>query len=308
MQESNYAPVLPETDLAYECLGSDKKGGEDGDIDGIECTEQSESGITVTRLWVKNSAGSEKIGKPVGHYLTADIGQLWHEGTGARENARAVIANLIRETIETAAGENVLREGCILLAGLGNRAVTADALGPRCVDEATVTRHIKAQDPALFRRLGSSELAALAPGVIGQTGIETAEFVRGACRGVNAALVIAVDALAARSTARLGTTVQICDAGISPGSGIGNRRAEISRASLGTPVVAIGVPTVVSAATLVLDTLEQAGSDSISPELEEALREQRDFYVSLRESDEAVTVLASLISGALSDVLGTGFI
>ena len=307
MKNKDVGRILPETDLAYECLSSDGRGGK-ADRDGIECSERQESGITVTRLWVKNAAGAEKIGKPAGHYLTADIGQLWHEGSRARENARSVVATLIRETIYAAAGESVLKSGCILLAGLGNRAVTADALGPRCVDAATVTRHIISQDPALFKRLGSAELAALAPGVVGQTGIETAEFVKGACQGVGAALVIAIDALAARSTERLGTTVQICDTGISPGSGIGNRRAEISSATLGAPVIAIGVPTVVSAATLVLDTLEQAGTDSLTPELESALRGKRDFYVSLRESDEAVTVLASLISGALSDVLGTGFI
>ena len=151
MTKQDGGRILPETDLAYECLGGDGTGGA-ADRDGIECSERQESGITITRLWVKNAAGAEKIGKPVGHYLTADIGQLWHEGSTARENARTVVASLIREAISGAAGDGVLKSGCILLAGLGNRAVTADALGPRCVDAATVTRHIKSQDPGSAAR------------------------------------------------------------------------------------------------------------------------------------------------------------
>ena len=103
MKSKDVGRILPETDLAYECLSSDGRGGK-ADRDGIECSERQESGITVTRLWVKNAAGAEKIGKPAGHYLTADIGQLWHEGSRARENARSVVATLIRETIYAAAG------------------------------------------------------------------------------------------------------------------------------------------------------------------------------------------------------------
>lgn len=145
------------------------------------------------------------------------------------------------------------------MAGLGNRYIASDAIGPLAVRDITVTRHIKELDPALFGSLGSATVSAIAPGVIRQTGIEAVEIIRGAAENVSPGLIIAIDALAAKSIDRLAVTVQLSDTGIAPGSGIGNARKAIDRATLGIPVISVGVPTVVDSSTLIYDMLNLAG-------------------------------------------------
>ena len=188
----------------------------------------------------------------------------------------------------------------VLTVGLGNRDITADALGPKTVDGLLVTRHIKEYKPDIFEKIGQREMSALCPGVVGQTGIETFELIEGAVKRVCPDLVIVIDALAARSVDRLATTVQISDTGIAPGSGIGNKRRRIDRESLGVPVLAVGVPTVVDSATLVYDALGRAGIEETSEELERVLENSRSFFVSLKESDVAVSESARLLANAIN--------
>ena len=188
---------------------------------------------------------------------------------------------------------------CVLVAGLGNREITADSIGPKTVDRLTVTRHIREHDEALFNSYFRVPLCAIAPGVLGQTGIETAELVGGVAKTARPDLILAVDALAARATERLGATVQISDSGIFPGSGIGNRRSEISMRTLGVPVIAIGVPTVVNSATLVYDALQSAGYTEVDDRMERVLHEGESFFVSPRQSDRISESVADMLADAI---------
>ena len=187
----------------------------------------------------------------------------------------------------------------ILIAGLGNRHITADALGDEVVGMITVTRHVKA-NRELFGLLGGREISAIAPGVLGETGIETAKLVAGAVRAAKPQIVVAVDALAARSTDRLATTVQLGSSGISPGSGIGGRRLAINEETLGVPVIALGVPTVVDSSTLVTDALEKAGMTGITEELRHVLESGRSFFVTPKETDTIIKELAELSARAIT--------
>ena len=186
------------------------------------------------------------------------------------------------------------------MAGLGNRYIASDAIGPLAVRDITVTRHIKELDPALFGSLGSATVSAIAPGVIGQTGIEAVEIIRGAAENVSPGLIIAIDALAAKSIDRLAVTVQLSDTGIAPGSGIGNARKAIDRATLGIPVISVGVPTVVDSSTLIYDMLNLAGADDIPDCVKNALDNGRSFFVTLKDADSASRENAKLIARAIN--------
>ena len=188
----------------------------------------------------------------------------------------------------------------VFVTGLGNAELTADALGPDTVSKLTATRHLREHELPLYREIGCSALSAFAPGVLGQTGIETLELLRGAVRSVKPDLVVAVDALAARSCKRLASTVQLSDAGIVPGSGVGNHRTAITADTLGVPVIALGVPMVVDSSTLVYDALQEAHIDDISDSLREVLENGRSFFVSPKESDVITRQVSELLARAIS--------
>ena len=196
----------------------------------------------------------------------------------------------------------------ILVAGLGNPAMTPDAIGPGTVSRMTVTRHLLTYDQGLFAALRCCELSAITPGVLGQTGMEAAELVKCAAGLVDAHLIVAIDALAAADCERLSSTVQLSDSGISPGSGIGNRRTAINSTTMGCPVISIGVPTVVDSATLVWDALTRAGmkEDALPPELTEVLTRGRSFIVSPKDCDEAVGLSCRLLAMSLDRAFGVG--
>ncbi len=266
---------------------------------GVSYSEYDAHGVHVTDLRVTDKQGERLLGKPVGSYITVDTGRLWEsDGQTAQDAARVISDNL----------NDLMHSACkkiesVLICGLGNRAVTPDAIGPLCVDRVTVTRHIKEENPALYSELGAYDVSAIAAGVVGQTGVETAELIRGVTETVGPSMIIAVDALAARSASRLATTVQMTDTGIRPGSGIGQKRREISKKTMGVPVIAIGVPTVISGATLAYDTLQEAGAEP-EGKLLKALERGRSFFVSLNESDLVVDTMASLIARAIDRTLG----
>ena len=275
------------TDLCEElCAGAPP-------LNGILKSSSERNGITVVRVEVTSGEGAALLGRPVGTYLTLHTGKVWLMEKDEQRAAAETIADCL---------VSLIRKGCpakgpVLAVGLGNPCLAADAVGPFTVREITVTRHLKDAMPALFDALGGLSVAALSPGVIGQTGIETAELVLGAVRTVRPSLVIAVDALAARGTDRLVSTVQLSDTGISPGSGVGNHRAAIDRKILGVPVIAIGVPTVIDANTLVLDALEKAGASDAVPE--NLFSYGDNFFVSLKECDAAVSAVSSLLAEAI---------
>ena len=228
------------TDLALE-----RRDGLDEVPEGVVCREETRDGLHVTRIEVRDARGARALQKPPGRYLTAELEDgLLGENDWIWRAAQAVGA-LLRPLLPA--------EGMVLAVGLGNRAVTPDALGPLCIEHLIVTRHLIERMPREFG--GLRPVCALTPGVLGTTGIETLELVRGAAARVRPAAVVAVDALAARAMARLCRTFQLSDTGIAPGSGAGNHRAALDRAALGVPVIAAGVPTVVDALTLCADLL-----------------------------------------------------
>lgn len=237
------------TDMAEESHRSlkeacDKSGG-------ILSELFEEKGIKISRIKVVSREGAEAIGKPQGTYITLSEGTDWPEDGGAVLSAAVVLAKYLRPLIP--------KEGDILVVGLGNRFITPDSLGPAVVDKIIVTRHLmNINDPVIsaFR-----SVCAINAGVLGCTGVETAEIVRGVCSRVEPSAVIAIDSLASLSTERLCRTFQISDTGIVPGAGAYNTRRALDRSTLGIPVIALGVPTVVDAETIVADALKKAGAD-----------------------------------------------
>ena len=219
-------------------------------LPGVVTAERTVFGCAVTEVRITEKAAAEALGKPPGTYVTLDLRPFAaHDAEAAERAARAVGAEL-RKLLDRSGVSSAL------VAGLGNADMTPDALGPLAAERVLVTRHLKGE--AAFADLAA--VSVLTPGVLGRTGIEAAETIRGAADAVRPDAIIAVDALAARSLSRVCATVQLTDAGIVPGSGVGNRRAALDRGTLGLPVFAVGVPTVVDAATLALDLLEAAGA------------------------------------------------
>ncbi len=228
------------TDLAVEQREMTAKHS-----DNVAVRQYARQNANVTEIEILNDEGAQELGKPKGKYITMEIPAFSHDSELLDGRLTAMT-----ESIRTLLPDE---DGPVLVAGLGNEDVTPDALGPRTAHGIFATRHI---DRALASALGFGELrdvCAITFGVLGQTGMETAETIRGIVNTIHPAAVITVDALAARSLQRLGKTVQLTDTGITPGSGVGNSRARLDKETLGVPVIAIGVPTVVDAVTLVRD-------------------------------------------------------
>lgn len=282
------------TDLACEAEAVHDKGK-----NGTDYREETINGYKVARLAVKDKIGENATGKKIGNYITIFSEMICNIDGEKLEALTSLVSNELGALSHTLLQK---KPSCVLVAGLGNREITADSIGPKTVDRLTVTRHLKLHNQKLFESFSKVPLCAVAPGVLGQTGVETAEMIKGVCDYAEPELVIAIDALAARSTARLGATVQISDSGIFPGSGIGNRRSEISRDSLGIPVIALGVPTVVNSSTLVYDALKKAGYSEINDSIEKVLHEGESFFVSPRQSDMISDKVAILLSGAIDEL------
>lgn len=264
-----------------------------------EFNRSERGGITVLSLTIDNEELSKKYQRPVGKYVTLNTGKIWLMSESELEDAAEVIGEEIRDMINSLVKKSKGEKLSVLVVGLGNADVTPDAIGPLTVSHLTVTRHIVTIAPELFEKIGQCTVSAFTPGVLAQTGIETLELIRGAVENVSPDVVIAVDALAARSCERLATTIQLSDTGISPGSGIGNQRKSINQKNLGVPVIAVGVPTVVDSATLVCDSLERAGMTDIPAELEEVLRNGKDFFVSPKECDVISDSVGLLLARSL---------
>ena len=231
--------------------------------------------------------GAEALGKPVGTYLTLDLTAYWQREEGFFPRAVEGLGQLLRDLLP--------EEGSVLVVGLGNAAMTADAVGPETLRNLLVTRHLMASLPRQFS--GFRQVSAFAAGVLGDTGVESAEAVSALVRELRPDCVIAVDALAARKPGRVCTTVQLSDTGIAPGSGVGNHRAALTKESLGVPVYALGVPTVVDAWTLAADLLESAGV----PDWQGLLKEkQRGMTVTPRDIDRQVRELGRVLGYALT--------
>lgn len=279
------------TDLALEVH---ELHGEDS---GIRVDETVKNGIPVTTAIIEEGEGERLSGKKAGKYITLDIGKIWQTDSETFNRTANLLAGEIKQLLPEG-------QGCVLVVGLGNEEITPDSLGPRVMKKLLVTRHISSLDPVLYRNAGFGCLAAIAPGVLGQTGIESAEIIRNVARAVNPECVILIDSLASRRLNRLATTVQLSDTGISPGSGVSNKRAELSEALLGAPVISLGVPTVVDAATLAYDLLEEhkgTSDDSFAAVIEKVLAGNgREMFVTPKENDVIASETARLLAAAIN--------
>lgn len=288
------------TDLACEIVKGD--ACEEGTLWSVD----ERDGFRVSRLRICTEQAAKRMEKPIGTYVTVECGRISMLGDSALQSLSGVLAEELREMAKRLCGREPDADFGVFIAGLGNAELTADAIGPKTVGLLTATRHLREHEGRLYREIGCSSLSALAPGVLGQTGIETLELLRGAVRYVKPDLVVVIDALAARSCERLASTVQISDAGIKPGSGVGNHRAAITKEALEVPVVVLGVPTVVNSSTLVWDALHEAGIEKISDPLRRVLENGRSFFVSPKESDVITEQFSRLLANSVSVAFTNG--
>lgn len=272
---------IPRTDLALENAKS-----------GDELHEYTLCGIKVSEQNVRGK------GRKCGRYVTLRCPIIRYLDVEESENITEAVCAVLRDFCEKLTGKRVDSETKVLVAGLGNRFITSDALGPRTADKIAVTGHMMGENGVLSA-LGCSSISAVHPGVMGQTGIEAAAMIKGAAEYVKPDVIIAVDALAARAVSRLAATVQITDTGIEPGSGIGNRRGAVNRETMGFPVISVGVPTIVDSATLVYDALSEAGLSDGWEQLEEVLSHGK-FFVSMRDSDIVTDEVSTLLANAVN--------
>lgn len=235
------------TDLALERHEMNK------DSEGIEIKKEEHGGVRTTRVRVSEGAGERAVGKKAGTYITIEA-----QGLEYSTELYELTCRTLAQQLRTLADIN--DDSVVLVIGLGNDRVTPDALGPDTVKQIMVTHHIKQHMPEYLDE-GIRSVCAAAPGVLGTTGIETSEIVKGIVNSVKPDVVIAVDALASRSLERIGCTIQISDTGIAPGAGVGNRRDGLTKETLGVNVIAVGVPTVTDAGTAALDVLSENGAE-----------------------------------------------
>ena len=289
------------TDLALE--DKERFESDQVEISGVEVeevyNEEKEIQITTVRILTEN--GAKAMRKPVGTYITMEAPNLTAPDEAYQIEIAKEIANYLNEMINP-----VKEEYTVLVAGLGNREVTPDALGPLVVEELFITRHlVKEFGKFVMKNRKFNLVSAIAPGVMAQTGMETSEIVKGIVKEIQPDFVIAIDALAARNTKRLNRTIQITDTGINPGSGVGNHRNGITKDTIGIPVIAIGVPTVVDAATIIRDTMEHVVSE-LEIKAEELLLEQwvaphlHGMFVTPKDIDETIARIGITISEALN--------
>lgn len=244
------------TDLALERRDLYRKAHNiQEEIDGIETEEENigetkEEHINISRVKVTNENGEKAINKPIGNYITIDIKNFKNVSQDGIQRTSEVVTNELKKLIQNQISE----VDSILVVGLGNIYVTPDALGPKVINEIDITRHLLQYMPEVLEE-GTREISAISPGVLGTTGIETLEILKGIVENIKPKLLIVIDALASRSIERISSSIQLADTGIVPGAGVDNTRKEISKNTLGIPVIAIGIPTVVDAATIAADSL-----------------------------------------------------
>ena len=280
------------TDLALEAreLWQEQAGAVTA-LPGVEARDSLREGIPVNTVKVLDQRGEQALGKPRGSYITLTLEGLASREEGIFQRCVQAVADELFSLIQGTPPGSL-----VLVAGLGNRAITPDAIGPKVHENVLVTRHLIQKMPEYFGNL--CPVASLAAEVMGTTGVESGELVRAVCEKLRPACVVAVDALASRSLKRLCKTVQLADTGITPGSGVGNHRLGLTRETLGVPVVAVGVPTVVDGATLAADLL---GADEL-PDLGEG----HDLLVTPKDIDSQVNDLAKVIGYGISMALQPG--
>lgn len=294
------------TDLALEARESITEA--DSTLRGVIMEEDydKEADVKVTRVEITTKNGAKAMGKPMGTYITIEAPGMLEPDEGYHREISEVIARQLMEIIPNAGEEQE-----ILVVGLGNREVTADALGPHVVDNLFVTRHIvREYGKAAYNKERMNTVSSIEPGVMGKTGMEAAEIIRGVVEQTSPEVMIVIDALAARSTKRLNRTIQITNTGIHPGSGVGNNRNALTEESMGIPVIAIGVPTVVDAATIVGDALEKMVEEAKAADMHlymedcrNTLTELHNMYVASKDIDAVIKSVSYTVSEGINIAL-----
>ena len=276
------------TDLAVEAIENHKTAAA---LPHVRQSDRTLEGFAVHEVRILSEDAAREIGKPQGRYLTLELDALIRREEDAFPRACKALSTLLRELLPHP------NDGPVLIAGLGNRMITPDAIGPQTADHVIATRHLVAQSPEVFADW--RPVSALAPGVLGQTGVETGEVICGVLDRVRPAAVIAVDALAAGRLSRLLRTVQLADTGITPGAGVGNARAALNEETLGVPVIAVGVPTVVDGATLAHEISSQLGQ----PACEALDGLSQPVMITTRDIDREVADISRMIGYAVNMAL-----
>lgn len=306
------------TDLAIE--SAETFSGSENSLSGVSVQETSDedSNIKITHVHIKNEKGAKQLGKPIGRYITLETPYLAEDD----EDYHKEITEALMEQLQVLIPD--IKSKKILVVGIGNREITPDALGPMVVDHLFITRHLineYGKDSKITRGFGV--VSAIAPGVMAQTGMEGREVIHGVVEETKPDVAIVIDALAARSVSRLNTTIQLTDTGISPGAGVGNHRHGLDKETLGIPVIAIGIPTVIDAATIVNDTmnslmdvLEEHG---LYKEVYESTKsfdnqekyllmrelmapEMANMFVTPKDIDQSITKISYTISEAINSL------
>lgn len=276
------------TDLAVEAIENHKTAAA---LPHVRQSDRMLEGFAIHEVRILSEDAAREIGKPQGRYLTLELDALIRREEDAFPRACKALSTLLRELLPHP------NDGPVLIAGLGNRMITPDAIGPQTADHVIATRHLVAQSPAIFADW--RPVSALAPGVLGQTGVETGEVICGVLDRVRPSAVIAVDALAAGRLSRLLRTVQLADTGITPGAGVGNARAALNKETLGVPVIAVGVPTVVDGATLA----HEISSQLEQPDCEALDDLSQPVMITTRDIDREVADISRMIGYAVNMAL-----
>lgn len=285
------------TDMAVERRDLYKNANKlEDEINGIECEEEKIDDITVTRVKIKNEEGEKALQRKIGNYITIDIKKINNITTEKEQKIISVFSTELSEIIKKHVKDNEE----ILIVGLGNLYATPDSLGAKVVQNIEITRHIKIYLPNAIDK-NTRSVSAITPGVLGTTGIETVEIVKGIVDNIKPKLVIAIDSLCSKNIDRINKSIQISDTGIIPGGGVGNRQEELSKDTLGIPVIGVGIPTVLDAATIVIDTLNVCDINISENEIVDKMKLNNfNFIVTPKEIDALIDNMTNIVSEGIN--------
>lgn len=285
------------TDMAVERRDLYKNANNlEDEINGIECDEEKKDDITITRVRITNQEGEKALDKKMGNYITIDVKKI----NNITEEKEQEIINVFSKELSGIINKHVKPNEEILVVGLGNLYSTPDSLGAKVVQNIEITRHIKIYLPNAIDK-NTRSVSAITPGVLGTTGIETVEIVKGISNNIKPKLIIAIDSLCSKNIDRINKSIQIADTGIIPGGGVGNKQEELSKDTLGIPVIAVGIPTVLDAATIVIDTLNVCDIVVQENELINKMKLNNfNFIVTPKEIDTLVENMANIVSEGIN--------
>ncbi len=294
--------MLFRTDMAVERRDIYREANKlEDEIPGVDYKEEILSDtIKVTRVKILDEQGEKALQKKKGLYTTIDVKKLNNITTEEEDKIIDIVSNELRKIIE----KHVVKQDEVLIVGLGNLYSTPDSLGNKVVKNVEITRHVKKYFPQ-FIDSGERSISAICPGVLGTTGIETYEIIKGLVENIKPKMVLAIDSLASKSIERISNSIQISDTGIVPGGGVSNARQELTEESLNVPVVALGIPTTLDAATIVIDTLKMCNQQNVNEKdiIDKLTLNNFNFIVTPKEIDEQIEAMSEIIGDVLNNTL-----